>query len=75
MVTIKKFKITDMHCTSCAMNIDGELEETQGVIESNTNYAKQETEVKFDGGKINEDKIIEIIKNVGYTAEPFHNRS
>lgn len=59
-----------MHCASCAFNIDGELEDTEGVIESNTNYAKCATEVKFDADKIPEDKIIKIIKTLGYSAEP-----
>ncbi len=34
------FKIQGMHCTSCAMNIDGELEDTEGIKEAKTNYAK-----------------------------------
>lgn len=68
-----KFKIDGMHCTSCAMNIDGELEDANGVKSANTNYAKQHTEVEFDEGKINEEKIIEIIKNVGYAAIPQSN--
>ncbi len=63
-----KIKIEGMHCTSCAMNIDGELEDTEGVKSSNTNYAKQSTEVEYDEEKLDENKIIEIIKNVGYTA-------
>lgn len=63
-----KLKIDGMHCTSCAMNIDGELEDTEGVKESNTNYAKQVTEVEFDDTKINLQKIINIIKSVGYSA-------
>jgi Cu+-exporting ATPase len=64
----KLFKISGMHCTACAMNIDGELEDTQGVKESNTNYAKSQTVVEFDDRKLNDKKIIEIIKKVGYTA-------
>ncbi len=55
-MTKKKFKITGMHCTSCAMNIDGELEDTEGVKESSTNYAKQETEVEFDEKKLDAKK-------------------
>jgi len=63
-----KLKIEGMHCTSCAMNIDGELEDTDGVKQSNTNYAKQVTEVEFDPEKISEDKVIKIVKKVGYIA-------
>ncbi len=67
-MTKKKLKITGMHCISCAMNIDGELEDTEGVKCSNTNYAKEVTEVEFDEEKLDEKQIIEIIKKVGYTA-------
>jgi len=63
-----KLKINGMHCTSCAMNIDGELEDTAGVKESNTNYAKQYTEVEFDPEKLDSKKIITIIEQVGYKA-------
>lgn len=50
------------------MNIDGELEDTEGIKSASTNYAKQYTEVEFDEEKLDESMIIEIIKNVGYTA-------
>ena len=53
------------------MSIDGELEDTGGVKVSNTNYARQQTEVEFDEKKINEKKIMEIIKNAGYSAIVF----
>lgn len=62
------FKISGMHCTSCAMNIDGELEDTDGVKQSNTNYAKSQTEVEFDEKKVNQEKIINIIQKSGYSA-------
>ena len=60
--------IDGMHCTSCAMNIDGELEDTEGIKVSNTNYAKQETEVEYDEEKVKLDDIVRIIEKTGYTA-------
>ena len=69
MVTSKIFKIKGMHCVSCAMNIDGELEDALGVLESSTNYAKHLTKVKFDNDKISPEKIAEIIKSTGYAVE------
>ena len=66
MIQTKVFKISGMHCISRAMNIDGELEDTEGVLEASTNYAKQQTEVKFDENKLNINKIAEIIRKVGY---------
>ena len=65
-----KLKIEGMHCTSCAMNIDGELEDTKGVKESNTNYAKQETQVTFNPDELTIEQILEKVKKVGYTATP-----
>jgi Cu+-exporting ATPase len=67
-MTKQVFKIFGMHCTGCTLEIDDVLEETQGIEESNTHYAKAETQVKFDPEKISADKIIKLIKSVGYTA-------
>ena len=61
-------KISGMHCTSCALDIDGMLEDTNGILSSNTNYAKSQTEVEFDKDKVSESKIAEIIKKVGYES-------
>ena len=64
-----KLKITGMHCTSCAMNIDGDLEDNvKGIKSASTNYAKQITEVEFDEKKIKLDQIIQQIKETGYQA-------
>lgn len=63
-----KLKIEGMHCGSCAMNIDGELEDIEGIKSSSTNYAKQLTEVEFDPKKISESVIIGKIEDVGYKA-------
>lgn len=64
----KKFKITDMHCSSCALTIDMDLEDTEGVKKSQTSYAKGETEVEFDPEKVSDELILETIKKSGYNA-------
>lgn len=63
----KKLKIDGMHCTSCALNIDMDLEDLEGVEFAQTSYAKQITEVEFDDEKITLGKISEIVKKLGYT--------
>lgn len=68
MLQKKVFKISGMHCTSCALNIDLDLEEVEGVRKSDTSYAKQETTVEFDSDIIKQDKIISLIKKTGYEA-------
>lgn len=71
MQTKTVIKISGMHCVSCSMNIDGELEDTEGVLEANTSYPKQQTEVTYNSDKITPDKIRKIISNLGYkTVEP-----
>lgn len=62
-------KIKGMHCTNCAMNIDFDLEELEGVKEASTNYAKQRTIVTFDPDKVKLGKIIEVIKSLGYEVK------
>ena len=61
-------KIVGMHCTSCAINIDFELEDVDGVKEAKTHYAKQISQVIFDPQKVSHEKIVTIIKNLGYEA-------
>jgi Cu+-exporting ATPase len=63
-----KLKILGMHCTSCAFNIDGELEETGKIKSVSTSYAKQITEITFDPKEISHNEIIRIIKKLGYDA-------
>lgn len=64
----KKLKIDGMHCSSCAMKIDMDLEDLNGIKEAKTSYAKQETEVQFDQDKLDVQQVIAVIKKTGYSA-------
>ena len=64
----KKLKIEGMHCSSCAMNIDFDLEDLDGVKSVKTSYARQICEVEFDEEKISNQAIIQTIKKTGYTV-------
>ena len=68
MIQSQKFKIDGMHCTSCAMNIDGELEDTPGVLEATTNYARQETLVRYDDAVVRPEELSMVIKKTGYAV-------
>lgn len=61
--------IGGMHCTSCSMHIDFELEDIEGVVESSTSYAKSISVVKFDSTKVKPDHIISKIKGLGYEVD------
>lgn len=69
-----KFKIKGMHCVSCAMNIDFDLEDIEGVISSKTGYAKAITEVEFDDKKVSSEVIIKAIDAAGYKGEVIDER-
>lgn len=70
-----KLTITGMHCTSCAINIDGELEDTEGVKEAKTSYAKQQIEVTFDPQSVSVDRLIAVIRKTDekYDAKEVEN--
>ena len=66
-----KLKIEGMHCVSCAMSIDGDLEDyVKGIKSAKTSYAKQECEVEFDEEKIKLRQILEQVEKTGYKAYP-----
>ncbi|NWJ46860.1 MAG: heavy-metal-associated domain-containing protein [Chloroflexi bacterium] len=62
----KLFQIEGMHCASCALLIDEELEELSGIRRARTSYARQQAEVEYDEQQVNEQKIIATISGVGY---------
>lgn len=64
----KKFQIEGMHCSSCAMDIDFDLEDVPGVIEAKTSYAKQESEITFDEEILSIKEIVKSIEKTGYKA-------
>lgn len=61
-------KIIGMHCTSCAINIDFELEDLEGVKEAKTHYAKQISVVTYDPDKVHLNQIIAVVKKLEYEA-------
>lgn len=67
-VVKKKFKIDGMHCSACAMNIDFDLEDLEGITSAKTNYAKQESVVEYDEEKTQLDQVIKTIEKAGYRA-------
>lgn len=69
-MTKQRLAIKGMHCGSCAMNIDEELEELDGVDEAKTSYRRQATEVVFDETRTNLDVIQDAIRRLGYEPVP-----
>lgn len=59
----KIYKIEGMDCPSCAMVIEGELEDI-GVL-AKCSYAKQVLEIE-DSGSVDEKRIKEVVEKEGY---------
>ena len=60
----KVFKLSGMHCTSCSLIIEGELED-RGVV-ARADYRKQEVTAEYDPGQISEKQIKTMIEEQGY---------
>jgi P-type Cu+ transporter len=63
------FKLSGLHCASCAMSIDNALEEVEGVHESKTSFAKTEAVVHFDPQKTNHEELKRAIQGAGYQVD------
>lgn len=64
MKTKKTYKIKGMHCSSCAMLIEGELED-RGIM-GTCSYAKQTLEVDGENDPSFEERLSEAVKAAGY---------
>ncbi len=68
-VVSKNLKISDMHCASCAMNIDFDLEDLPGVKSARTSFAKQESVIEIDTEEVNMKDVLKVIEKLGYQAK------
>lgn len=66
-------KIKGMHCASCAMVIENNLNKLDGT-DAVVNYASEKVNVEHPES-ISEDKIVEVIRDSGYDIYPSDNRS
>lgn len=63
----KKYKVDGMHCPSCALTIEWELEDVG--VKAKCHYAKRELEVEFAPEKISEENIRQVVKKSGYLLD------
>jgi copper chaperone CopZ len=67
-MTKKIYKVEGMHCTSCAMVIESDLEDKG--VKAKCSFAKQTLEVDFDQKKISASEVADVVKKAGYTILP-----
>ena len=63
-MTTKQLILKGMHCVSCSLLIEGELEDAG--VQAKANYAKQTVDVTYDAKNITEEAIRKIIQKLGY---------
>ena len=59
-------KLSGLHCTSCSLNIDSEIEELPGVFSVNTSYAQQVSVINYDPKIAKPAEFTKIIEDLGY---------
>jgi copper chaperone CopZ len=64
----KTFHVTDMHCSNCAMRIEGLEDDLPGVQRVRASYHKQQVEVEYDESKLGAGEIIAAVRKLGYTV-------
>ena len=65
----RTFRVTDMHCTNCALKIEEIEDDLPGIGQVSASYQKMQMTVEYDASKVSEDQILEAVKKKGYTAE------
>ena len=66
----KTFRVTDMHCTNCAMRIEEIEDDLPGIRQVSASYQKMQMIVEYDDSRVSEDQILEAVQKKGYTAVP-----
>jgi copper chaperone CopZ len=61
-------KLSGLHCSSCSLNIDSEIEDLSGVISTSTSYARQESVITYDPALTDPSKFRPVIEKLGYSV-------
>lgn len=66
----KVFRVMDMHCPSCVMQIESIEDDLGGILQVKASYQKGRMEVEYDETKVTEAQILLAVKQKGYEAIP-----
>ncbi|MDO8571472.1 MAG: heavy-metal-associated domain-containing protein [bacterium] len=64
----KTYNVTGLHCSSCPLVIEGELEDIG--VQATCTYATAKISVEYDEATVTEEKIRETVKKAGYELTP-----
>ena len=66
----RSFVITGMSCANCARSIESALAATEGVHTAVVNFASEKARVEYDPDRVDDDRLREIVRGLGYDARP-----
>lgn len=61
------YKVPDMHCTNCAMRLEGLEDELPGIKKIKASYHKQQLEIEYDELVLTEAGLLAAASRLGYT--------
>lgn len=66
-MTKKSYKVLGMHCPSCALVIESDLEDAG--INASCNYARATLDVEYNERIINEERVRSVVEKAGYQLD------
>lgn len=68
-MTRQTLQISGMHCASCVATLESGLGKVSGITAAQVNLATARAEVEFDPGAVSLEKIVSVVRDLGYHAE------
>jgi len=69
-----KVKIPSMDCAACSVNIERTLRKVEGVGRTEVVFKTKEAVIEYDPARISPEKIVAVIDETGFKAEPLERK-
>jgi copper chaperone CopZ len=66
----KTYHVDGMHCSNCAMNIEGIEDDLPGIKQISASYQRGQMMVEFNEALVSENQILAAVETRGYRAFP-----
>ena len=66
----KTYRVDGMHCSNCAMNIEGIEDDLPGIKQISASYQRGQMMVEFNEALVSENQILAAVEARGYRAFP-----
>lgn len=66
----KVYRVEGMHCSNCAMSVEGIEDDLPGIRQVSASYQKAQMTVEFEEQLVSEEQILSAMEKRGYRAIP-----